>query len=31
MKYKSEYKNKNCDSKVVVQLVQTCLRENKTI
>lgn len=29
MKYKSEYKNKNCDSKVAVQFVQTCLPEIK--
>lgn len=30
-KYKSEYKNKNCDSKVAVQFVQTYLPEIKTI
>lgn len=29
LKYKSEYKNKNCDSKVAVQFVQTCLPEIK--
>ena len=29
MKYKSQYKNKKCDSKVAVQFVQTCLLEIK--
>lgn len=29
LKYKSEYKNKNCDSNVAVQFVQTCLPEIK--